>query len=88
MRNQAGAHTHNDGAANGRVNDRIAEEKIHSKEGVKVFFLDLKENNRGRVLKLTEDVRGRRDTVMIPASDMREIAEAMLRICEWSERNP
>ena len=29
----------------------------------KQFFLDLKENARGRVVKITEDVNGRRDNV-------------------------
>ena len=33
----------------------------------KVFFLDLKENQRGRVVKITEDVAGNRDTIMVPA---------------------
>ena len=28
----------------------------------KIFFLDLKENQRGRFMKITEDVGGRRDT--------------------------
>ena len=47
-----------------RSPDRVlASEKIVS--GRKVFFLDYKENNRGRVLKITEDVNGRRDTIMV-----------------------
>ena len=33
----------------------------------KVFFLDLKENQRGRGVKITEDVGGNRDTIMVPA---------------------
>ena len=33
----------------------------------KVFFLDLKENARGKVVKITEDVSGNRDTIMVPA---------------------
>jgi len=32
----------------------------------KIFFLDLKENSRGRVIKITEDVGGNRDTIMVP----------------------
>ena len=39
----------------------------------KIFFLDLKENQRGRFLKITEDVGGRRDTIMLPAPAFREI---------------
>ena len=33
----------------------------------KVFFLDLKQNARGMVVKITEDVSGNRDTIMVPA---------------------
>ena len=48
-----------------RSPDRVlASEKVVA--GRKIFFLDYKENNRGRVLKITEDVNGRRDTIMIP----------------------
>ena len=46
----------------------------------KVFFLDLKENDRGRVLKITEDVRGRRDTIMVPLEALRDLIEALQRI--------
>ena len=49
----------------------------------KVFFLDLKENNRGRVLKITEDVRGRRDTIMVPAETLVEFYEALGRIIDY-----
>lgn len=49
----------------------------------KVFFLDLKENNRGRVLKITEDVRGRRDTIMVPAESLAEFYEALGRIIDY-----
>lgn len=49
----------------------------------KIFFLDLKENNRGRVLKITEDVRGRRDTIMVPAEMLTEFYEALGRIIEF-----
>ncbi len=45
--------------------DPIAAEKVTIDR--KVFFLDLKENQRGRFLKITEDVGGRRDTIMLPA---------------------
>jgi hypothetical protein len=43
----------------------------------KLFFLDLKENQRGKFLKITEDVNGRRDTIIIPASGLPEILEAI-----------
>ncbi|MEI9898126.1 MAG: hypothetical protein WDN28_30795 [Chthoniobacter sp.] len=51
---------------------RIATKKIVSDR--KVFVLDLKENHRGRFLKITEDVGGRRDRVMLPAPVLSAIA--------------
>lgn len=48
----------------------------------KMFFLDLKENQRGRFLKITEDVNGRRDTIIIPASGLPDILEAIEDILE------
>ncbi|MFN0129486.1 MAG: hypothetical protein ACKV19_22700 [Verrucomicrobiales bacterium] len=46
----------------------------------KIFFLDLKENDRGRVIKITEDVRGRRDTIMLPIEMLRDFIDALHRI--------
>jgi hypothetical protein len=48
----------------------------------KIFFLDLKENNRGRFLKITEDVGGRRDTIMLPAEAFQDFVDALLRLVE------
>lgn len=48
----------------------------------KIFFLDLKENERGRVIKITEDVRGRRDTIMLPLEAVDEFLDAIQRILE------
>ncbi len=36
----------------------------------KQFFFDVKENPRGRFLKITEDVGGRRDTVIVPSTGL------------------
>jgi hypothetical protein len=36
----------------------------------KSFIFDLQENDRGRYLRITEDVRGRRDIIIIPASGL------------------
>ena len=63
----------------GRSPDRVlASEKVVS--GRKVFFLDYKENSRGRVLKITEDVNGRRDTIMVPDEALDDFADALERI--------
>jgi len=46
----------------------------------KRFYLDLKENTRGRFFKITEDVGGRRDTIMLPADCAQEFMEALIRL--------
>jgi hypothetical protein len=67
-----------------RTDDPLASEKILVDR--KVFFLDLKENQRGRFLKITEDVSGRRDTIMLPASAFQEFTEALARIMDIEQR--
>lgn len=62
------------------VNEPLASEKISIDR--KVFFLDLKENNRGRFLKITEDVGGRRDTIMLPVAAFRDFADALERLID------
>lgn len=48
----------------------------------KMFFLDLKQNQRGKFLKITEDVGGHRDTIIIPASGLPEIADIIHQMIE------
>jgi hypothetical protein len=62
----------------------IASEKITNDR--KIFFLDLKENQRGRFLKITEDVGGRRDTIMLPAEAFKEFIEALERLIEFESK--
>ena len=59
----------------------IASEKISTER--KTFFLDLKENARGRFLKITEDVGGRRDTIMLPRDAFQDFADALSRLVEF-----
>lgn len=62
----------------------IASEKItHDR---KIFFIDLKENARGRFLKITEDVGGRRDTILLPVEAGREFLESLARILEFESK--
>ena len=49
----------------------------------KIFFLDLKENQRGRFIKITEDVGGRRDTIMLPIDAAGDFADALQRLVEF-----
>jgi hypothetical protein len=61
----------------------IATEKIVYER--KIFFIDLKENNRGRFLKITEDVGGRRDTIMLPIEILSEFLEALTRLSDFEK---
>lgn len=71
--------------SNPTENDPLASEKINVDR--KIFFLDLKENNRGRFLKITEDVGGRRDTIMLPAEAFQDFADALMRLVEFDRNN-
>ena len=63
--------------------DRPAPNVIKSERfdrGNKTFFLDLIENNRGRVVRITEDVRGRRDRIMVPQEVLDQLIESLSRL--------
>lgn len=48
----------------------------------KTFVFTLKENPRGRFLRITEDVGGRRDTIIIPATgleDFKKLLDEMVK---------
>jgi len=63
----------------GLKEDTIKTEKIQVER--KIFLFSLKENPRGRFLRITEDVNGRRDTIIVPASgleDFKKVLEQMM----------
>ncbi len=43
----------------------------------KMFYVDLKANANGMYLKISEKSGGRRHNVLVPASGLRELAEAL-----------
>lgn len=45
----------------------------------KQFFFDMKENPRGRFLKITEDVGGHRDTIIVPSSGLDRFRDVIQR---------
>ncbi len=51
----------------------------------KKFFFELRQNPRGRFLRLTEDVGGRRDTIIIPAPGLRDVRAAIDRAIDASD---
>src|SRR5688572_18300863 len=55
--------------------DTLKTEKIQIER--KTFVFTLKENPRGRFLRITEDVNGRRDNVIIPATGLEEFRKIL-----------
>lgn len=67
----------------GFIEDTIRTEKLQVER--KSFLFTLKENPRGRFLRITEDVNGRRDAIIVPATgldDFRKILEEMSRVAQ------
>ena len=54
----------------------------------KTFVLALKENLRGRFLRITEDVGGRRDTIIIPAPGLEEFRNVLDEMVKASAETP
>ena len=69
------------GSRTGVPEETLKTEKIQIER--KTFVFALKENPRGRFLRITEDVSGRRDTIIIPApglEDFKNILEQMVKV--------
>lgn len=43
----------------------------------KHFFIELRENDRGRFLRITEEAHGRRNTVIIPSTGVAEFEQLL-----------
>lgn len=54
----------------------------------KTFIFTLKENPRGRFLRITEDVGGRRDTIILPATGLKEFSDVLQGLCTIHEGLP
>ena len=69
--------------------DTLKTEKVQIER--KTFVFTLKENPRGRFLRITEDVGGRRDTIIIPApglEDFKKLLDEMVRAAAESPSPP
>ncbi len=53
----------------------------------KTFYIDLKENARGMVVKITEDVGGNRDTIMVPAEILSDFIQALQDVKSTAEQH-
>jgi hypothetical protein len=54
----------------------------------KTFVFTLKENPRGRFLRITEDVGGRRDTIIIPAPGLEDFKRLIDEMVKASAETP
>jgi hypothetical protein len=54
----------------------------------KHFTFDLRENARGRFLRITEEVNGRFDAIVIPVSGLAEFREALDATIKFNETLP
>jgi len=54
----------------------------------KTFVFTLKENPRGRFLRITEDVGGRRDTIIIPSTGLEEFKKLLEDMVKTSNEIP
>jgi hypothetical protein len=68
------------------VEDTLKTDKVQIER--KTFVFTLKENPRGRFLRITEDVNGRRDTIIIPATGLDEFKRLLEDMVKASEETP
>lgn len=78
--------SHDSGARPAAPEDTIHSTKIQIER--KTFVLTLKENARGRFLRITEDVNGRRDTIIIPSTGLEEFRKAVEEMVQMSDETP
>lgn len=68
------------------------EEKLLRSERIqierKTFTLSLRENPRGRFVRITEDVSGRHDTVIVPAPGLEDFLRLLTEIARTSAEIP
>jgi hypothetical protein len=75
------------GAPRAPVNeDTLKSSKIQIER--KTFVLALKENARGRFLRITEDVGGRRDTIIIPAPGLEDFSKVLAEMIQAANETP
>ncbi|MCD6339304.1 MAG: hypothetical protein J7M29_08000 [Verrucomicrobia bacterium] len=52
----------------------------------KMFYFALKENPRGRFLRITEDVNGRRDHIIVPAPGLEGFAKIIASLAKEAQQ--
>jgi hypothetical protein len=54
----------------------------------KHFYVEFRENERGRFLRITEEAHGRRNTIIVPSTGVDEFTVAIDEVIESAERAP
>ena len=67
------------------MDNQLLSERIQIER--KQFYIDLKENPRGRFLKITEEVGGRRDTIIIPSTGLDLFRDTIEKAIEADKQN-
>jgi hypothetical protein len=66
--------------------DTLATKEIQIER--KAFFLALKENPRGRLLRITEEVGGKRNTIIIPAPGLKDFKKLLDEMVKAADEIP
>jgi hypothetical protein len=75
----------------GQLKPPVQEDTLKSEEiqiERKVFVFTLKENPRGRFLRITEDAGGRHDTIIIPSTGLEEFRKLLDEMVKTSNEIP
>jgi len=67
-----------------KMDTELLSEKVRIER--KLFSFNLRENPRGRFLRVIEDVGGRRDAIVIPATGLKEVRDIIDRVIEADEK--
>ena len=52
----------------------------------KHFFIEYRENDRGRFLKIIEEAHGRRNTIIIPSTGLDEFTSAVDEVLDTADK--
>jgi len=95
QQSQGHSHGHGQGQGYGQPKPPVQEDTLKSEKiqiERKTFVFTLKENPRGRFLRITEDVGGRRDTIIVPSTGLEEfkrlVDEMVKASAEMPEKKP
>jgi hypothetical protein len=67
----------------------VEEKKLASSElsiERKTISISVNENHQGRFCRITEEVRGRRNSIIVPASGLAQLAALLSRMAETAEK--